>query len=79
MVQFFGIYIQDEQEYIVTEFLDCGSVKDLLNREVLSTNQLVGMYDFFYAYILLYRVGQKTLRLVWLIWNLKMYYTETWH
>lgn len=42
LVKFFGIHIQDEILYLVTEFMNKGDLLDFLHKEIeLSQNQLI--------------------------------------
>ena len=51
IVQYFGIYMDAEGEsYMVTEYMNKGSAKDLLCEETLDTEDLVSMYITLHVY-----------------------------
>lgn len=46
VVHFFGIHTQGEKKYLVTEFMNLGSLKDAIARENIIMPELISMYIF---------------------------------
>lgn len=49
IVQFYGIYKNGADTYIVTEFMDKGSVRDLVHDEQVDADLMLQMYIHFHS------------------------------